>query len=141
MQQRAAEICRGTARLLAELDAPPLPEFPLPNGRRADLFALGPRMECMIVEVKSSTADFRSDRKWQEYLEFADRFYFAVGPAFPIDLLPAEEGVIRADRHEAVILRPAIERPLAAARRRSLVLAFARAAARRLHAITDPRPR
>ena len=44
-----------------------------------------------LVEVKSCRADFRSDRKWQQYLGYCDRFYFAVGRDFPLDLLPPEE--------------------------------------------------
>jgi hypothetical protein len=38
-------VTRGAARLLAALGWAPLPEFPLPNGRRADLMALSPKGE------------------------------------------------------------------------------------------------
>ena len=136
----ATGIARGAARLLAALDFVSLTEFPLANGRRVDLFALGRDGRCVIVEIKSSPADFRADRKWQEYLAYADRFYFAVADAFPRHLLPAEEGLILADRFEGAILREAVERPLAAARRRRLILDFARTAASRLALLTDPPP-
>ncbi len=136
----AADIARGTARLLASLDFVSLTEFPLANGRRADLFALGRDGRCVIVEIKSSPADFRADRKWRDYPPFADRFYFAVDAGFPRDLLPPEEGLILADRFEGTILREATERPLPAARRRALTLRFARLAAIRLAALLDPPP-
>lgn len=134
----AADIARGTTRLLAALDFVCLSEFPLANGRRADLFALGRDGRCAIVEIKTSPADFRADRKWREYLPHADRFYFAVSPGFPLGLLPEEEGLILADRFEAAVLRQAIERPLAPARRRTLTLRFARLAAARLARRDDP---
>ena len=61
----------------------PLAEVPLPNGRRADLMAIGPRGEIAIAEVKSGLDDYRTDRKWAEYAPFCDAFYFAVDAAFP----------------------------------------------------------
>ncbi|HET6467547.1 MAG TPA: MmcB family DNA repair protein [Geminicoccaceae bacterium] len=134
----AEEICRGTMRLLLDLGLAPLPEVALPNGRRADLLALGERAELVLVEVKSCREDYLADRKWPDYLEYADRFYFAVAPGFPVELLPAGEGLILADRYQGEIVRDAVTRPLDASRRRSLLLRFARLAALRAHALVDP---
>ena len=131
----AAEILRGTMRLLLDLGFSSLPEFALRNGRRVDLMALGPDGRFSAVEVKSSRADFLSDRKWPGYLAHADRFYFAVGPAFPLELLPADEGLIVADRYAATLVRPARERPVAPGRRRALLLRYARTAALRLQLV------
>jgi hypothetical protein len=85
-----------------------------------------------VVEIKSSRADFICDRKWPDYLDFADFFYFAVGADFPLELLPEAEGLILADRFGGEIVRPARHRPLPAARRKALTLRFARTAAARL---------
>ena len=115
-----------------------LPELPLANGRRADLVALDRAGEVVIVEIKSSRADFLADRKWPDYRDFCDRFYFAVGLGFPAQLLPDSEGLIIADRFGAEILRPAPTRPLAAARRKAMLIRFARAAAVRLQVQGDP---
>ncbi len=52
-------------------------ELPLPSGRRADLVALGGDGEIIIVEIKSSVADFRADQKWMEYRLHCDRLFFA----------------------------------------------------------------
>jgi hypothetical protein len=124
-------VTRGAARLFAQLGHAPLLETPLPNGRRADIMALGARGEIAIVEVKSSLEDFRSDAKWREYQPFCDSFYFAVSPEFPREILPAEPGLIVADGFGGAVLRDAVSTPLAPARRKALTLAFARQAAAR----------
>jgi hypothetical protein len=67
-----------------------------------------------------------------------DRFYFAVGSEFPRGLLPADEGLIMADRFEGAIVREARVRPLGAARRKAMLVRFAWASASRLKALTDP---
>jgi hypothetical protein len=134
----AMAIRRGAMRLLVDLDHAALPEVTLPNGRRADLLAVGPACELTLIEIKSSPEDFRADRKWADYLAFCDRFYFAVSPDFPLALLPETEGVILADRCSGAVHRPARERKLESARRRSLLLRFARLGALRMQAIDDP---
>ena len=124
-------VTRGAARLLVQLGFAPAPEAPLPNGRRADLMALGPRGEIAIVEVKSSLEDFRADQKWTEYAPYCDVFYFAVAPEFPREFLPQGLGLIVADGFGGAVLAEAPVVPLAPARRRALTLAFGRLAALR----------
>ena len=126
-----AVVTRGAARLMAQLGHTPLLEAPLPNGRRADIMALGPRGELSIVEVKSSAEDFRADAKWREYQPYCDNFYFAVAPEFPRQILPDGPGVIVADGFGGAVLATAPLTPLAPARRKALTLAFARIAAAR----------
>ena len=134
----AAEIIRGTMRLLLDLELASLPEFTLATGRRLDVMAVGRDGRLVAVEVKSCRADFLTDRKWRDYLDYADEFYFAVAPDFPVELLPEEEGLIVADRFAASLVRPARSRNVAAARRRAVLLRFARTAALRLQGATDP---
>lgn len=122
-------VTRGAYRLLGEMSYAPLAEVGLPNGRRADLMALGPRGEIVIVEVKSSAEDYLTDRKWGEYAPWCDAFFFAVAPEFPMGLLPGEPGLIVADGFGGAIVREAPRFPLVAARRKALTLAFARLAA------------
>jgi hypothetical protein len=124
-------VTRGAGRLLAALGYAPLAEVVLPNGRRADLMALGPKGELVIAEVKSSREDYLTDLKWGEYLPYCDAFYFAVAPEFPRDLLPEEPGLIVADGFGGAVLRDAPLSPLVAARRKALTLAFGRLAASR----------
>jgi hypothetical protein len=131
-------LARGVCRALAQLGYASLVEFPLANGRRADVLALGKAGDLLIVEIKSSVADFRADRKWGDYREFADRLYFAVPNAFPALLIPEECGLMVADAFGAAVLRDGIASPLAPARRRALTLRFALSAATRLRRQLDP---
>ena len=111
---------------------------PWVNRRRADILALGKSGELLIIEIKSSVADFRSDRKWASYREFADRLYFAVPNDFPALLIPEECGLIVADAFGAAVLRHGELTPLMPARRRTLTLRFATHAANRLRRQLDP---
>lgn len=134
----AAAITRGVRRMLAERGVRGLVEFPLANGRRADILALADDGEVTIIEVKSGPVDFKTDQKWPEYLEFCDRFYFAVDAEFPQELIPAECGLIIADAFGAEVLRPSPLAKLAAARRKVLTLRVAQTAMARLHRVEDP---
>ena len=129
--ETTTNVTRGAARFLTALGYAPLAEVTLPNGRRADLMALGPKGEIFIVEVKSSLEDYRCDRKWGEYLPFCDAFYFAVSPEFPRHILPDGPGLIVADGFGGAVVIDAPTAPLAPARRKALTLAFARLAANR----------
>jgi len=134
----ALMIQRGVARLLRAQSFAVLPEFTLASGRRADLMAISGAGEIWIVEIKSSPEDFRSDVKWPEYRDWCDRFFFAISADTPEELMPAEAGLIMADGWGADILRHAGAASLNAARRKAVTLAFARAAALRLHGLYDP---
>src|SRR5471030_1944934 len=101
----AVLLARGVSRALGQLGCASLHEFSLASGRRADVIAMGRGGEIAIVEIKTSIADFRADRKWPEYWEFCDRLYFAVAADFPRDLVPAECGLIVADPFAAAVLR------------------------------------
>ena len=129
---------RGAVRLLQSMGHGTLTEFPLKNGRRADILSLGEKGEIWIVEVKSGVPDFRADHKWQDYLEWCDRFFFAVGPSFPASILPEEAGLMIADEYEAVLVKDPEETPLPGSRRKALTLRFAHLAARRLSSRDDP---
>jgi len=134
----AAGVQRGVRRLFAQLGHVTMPEFTLGNGRRADIIALAPNGTLTIVEIKSSVADFRADRKWPDYEDFCDRFYFAVPETVPFDILPEDRGLIVADSFGAAIMREASHHPLAGSRRKAVTLRFAHAAASLLHALADP---
>jgi hypothetical protein len=134
----AASLSRGVCRYFAAAGYGCLLEVPLRSGRRADVMALGAKGEIVIVEIKSGPQDFRTDRKWRDYADFCDRFYFAVGGDFPQGLIPSEVGLILADRYGAAAIRDGPMHPLAGARRKAVSLRFARLAALRLQATLDP---
>nr|WP_269724303.1 MmcB family DNA repair protein [Sphingomonas sp. PAMC 26605] len=141
---RAADVARGTTRMLLRHDLTAMGEVPLDGNRRADLMAIDARGQIVIVEIKVSRADLLGDGKWTEYLECCDRYYWAVPAGFDLTplsgaaLLPERTGIIVADRYDAVVVREAHTAALAAATRKRVTLAFGRRAARRLITMADP---
>jgi hypothetical protein len=131
-------LARGVARALAQRGYATLTEVSLANGRRADVMGLGRGGELVIVEVKSSLQDFRSDAKWREYREFCDRFYFAVAEDFPRAAIPEDCGLIVADGFGAAVVRESPVAPMAAARRKAVTLRFALLGSERLRRLLDP---
>jgi len=134
----AQTICRGVIRALTQRGFATLAELPLADGRRADILALGRDGTLVVVEIKSSVADFRADRKWPEYRQWCNQLYFAVAEGFPTELIPAECGLMLANGFGAAILREAPLQKLEPARRRALHLRFARTAGARLLRLIDP---
>jgi hypothetical protein len=136
--QTALAVARGTQRLLTALGLNCVSELSLPSGRRADLVALAGNGDIWIVEIKSSIADFRADQKWQDYRLHCDRLFFATTMEVPCEIFPPDTGLIVADAFGAQVICEAPEHRLHAATRKSMMLIFARAAARRLQALADP---
>jgi hypothetical protein len=133
-----SHVVRGVARLLLRHDCLTVTEVPLGNGRRADLMGLCPKGLVTIVEVKVSRADLLGDQKWNDYLDYCDRFFWALpetldaGLLERADKLPERAGLIVADRYDAAIVREPLAVALSPARRKAETLRFARRAARRL---------
>jgi hypothetical protein len=134
----ALAVARGTARYLHALGYCVVSELPLPSGRRADLVALGGDGEIIIVEIKSSVADFRADQKWTDYRLHCDRLFFATVVDVPRKIFPTDAGLIIADAFGASVAAEAPEHRLPATRRKTMMLRFAHAAALRLQALADP---
>jgi hypothetical protein len=133
-----AAVTRGARRLLAAEGFATVCEVGLANGRRADIVALGEDGGIVIVEVKTSLADFRADTKWESYRTYCDALYFAVPPAFPRRLIDKDCGLIVADAYEAQKLRAAQPHALTAARRKAMIVRIGMIAGRRLHKSEDP---
>lgn len=131
-------LARGVCRALRSLDFVTVEELVPTPGLRVDVMALGPKGEVWVIECKSGRADYAADRKWQGYLEWCDRFFWAVDAQFPVDLLPDDTGLILADAYDAEIMRMPAAAPLAPARRKVVVQKFARHAALRLQGLRDP---
>ncbi len=131
-------LARGVSRHLRSHDFVSVEELVPTSGLRVDVMGLGPKSEIWVIECKSSRADFQSDHKWQSYLEWCDRFFWAVDQDFPTELLPEGTGLIIADAYDAEIIRMGPETKLAAARRKVMVQKIARHAAIRAQAARDP---
>ena len=136
--ETALMVQRGVCRLLRQAGFAALPEFTLATGRRADVIAINGQGHIWIVEIKSSISDFRSDAKWPEYGDYCDRLFFAIPSAMDPGIMPGGTGLIIADSYGAEIVRQTDAFALHASRRKAVTLAFARAAALRLHGLHDP---
>jgi hypothetical protein len=134
----ALRLARGVCRALAEHGFGAMTEFPLRSGRRVDVIGINDRGETLIVEIKTCVEDFRADRKWQEYRDFCDSFYFAVPSAFPRELVPQECGLMVADEYGAVIVRAAPAAAMNGSRRRAQTARLAMLASLRLQRLLDP---
>jgi hypothetical protein len=137
MPVTAADVARGVSRLLIQEGFSPILEFTLANGRRLDVAALGTDGTMLGVEIKVALADLKGDMKWPEYLEFCERFYFAIPPDFPDEYVPAGTGLIVADRYGGAIVRPSPVTAIHASRRKAVTLSFAKVAAERLSSIIE----
>ena len=128
-------LAGGVQVLFTALGYASMTEVKLRSGRRVDVMGINEKGHILVAEVKSGPADFRSDGKWADYLDFCDGFYFAVADDFPQGLLPDDQGLIIADPFHAEILRPSQNFTLNATRRRNVTLRFARQAAERLRQV------
>src|ERR1700730_11507357 len=136
--ETALFVARGTRRLLRRLNFSTVTELPLLSGRRADIVALAMDATILIVEIKSSIADFRADTKWRDYRAHCDKLFFATPETVPIEIMPDDAGLILADAYSAEILREAPEHRIAPSTRRAMLIRFANAAAHLLHCLSDP---
>ena len=142
----AVAVARGVSRLFLRNQIMVQPEVSLRNNRRADLMGINAKGEIILVEIKCARADLLGDQKWTEYLDYCDRFFWAVPAGFDISplhgesYLPERAGLIIADAYDAEIASPAALVPLAPARRKTETQRLARLAMRRLMGIADPDP-
>ncbi len=121
----------------------PLAEVTLGCGRRADVLGVDAAGRLTLIEIKVSVGDLRGDRKWPDYLDWCDRFFWAVpeplaGMAMGTAFAPERTGVLVADRFDAAVLRDAPWGALNAGRRKAMMLRFARTAAARMAMLADP---
>lgn len=130
--ERALAIRTGVERYYHQRNWASLVELTLKSGRRADLVVVSPKAEIIIIEVKSSIADLKADSKWSEYRDFCDFLFFATLADVPQDIFPVDAGLFIADAYDAELLREAPTHRLSAARRKSMLLKFARNASQRL---------
>src|SRR3954453_497456 len=133
--QTALAVTRGTTRLLHQFGFSAVRELALQSGRRADLVAPNTAGDIWIIEIKSSVEDFRADQKWMDYRLHCDRLFFATTREVPCDIFPPAPGLIGAGACGADLVCGAPEHRLHAATRKTMMLAFARAAALRLSAL------
>ena len=133
------KLARGVIRHFDQLGLASLSEFSPARGLRVDIITLGVLDEIWIVECKSGVSDYKTDKKWKNYLDWCDRYFWAVDVNFPIQILPEETGIIIADAYDASILKEAPINRLTASRRKKITKSIAQSACTRLLSHTDPK--
>lgn len=81
---------------------------------RADIIAMNMKNEIIIVEVKSSMADYLADTKYHLYLDYCNKLYIACPPNVAAkikDIVNKQVGVIEIDDKPKVV-KPAKRRDL-----------------------------
>ena len=130
---------RGVCRSLRALGHSVVTELSLANGRRADVVALvSGRATSPSSRSNPACSTIRATANGTSICRICDRLYFAVSPDFPCEVIPDEAGLMLADRYGAELVREPVEERLSAARRKAMMLCFARAAALRLQLHLDP---
>ena len=109
-----------------------LREFELSVKRRVDLVTISDKGWITIIEIKLSVAVFRSDKKWNKYIEWADQFYFGVAHNFPIEILTKEHSIITTDGFDIYKAQPSPVQKLNGSRRNTPVRKLAKASIRRI---------
>ena len=133
----ARDIWRGVVRALIEAHHAVLAEVPLGKGR-VPMRSRSTARDDQPGRDQCCRRRLQADRKWSDYLDYCDRFYFAVRGNFPRELLPAGEGLIVADRFGGEIVRAGQVRPLSSSQRKAMLIRFGRAAASRLNNLLYP---
>ncbi len=93
---------------------------------RADVLSLSMAGHVIVVEVKSSVADFKSDKKMHNYLDYCNQFYIAcqrsVYERIRFDIPGAGVFIVADDLSRIVKVLPAKNRDLADTVHRSLLI-------------------
>lgn len=140
---QSADVRRGVCRWLLRAGVMPMAEVNLGCGRRADILGVDEAGRLTLVEIKVSLGDLRGDAKWPDYLDWCDRYFWGVpenlagavmGEAFGAE----RTGILVADRFDAALVRAAPWVMISGARRKAMMLRFARNAAARLALAADP---
>jgi len=114
-------LARGVSRYLSTRNYVSVTEFIPTRGLRVDVLGLGPKSEIWVIECKTSIIDYQTDKKWKQYLDWCDFYFWAVDCDFPVGLLPENTGLMIADAYSAEIVRMPQVVPLSPARRRVLI--------------------
>ena len=140
MDKNSRLILRETMRYLNKKGYKVISEFALPNKKRVDLIALNSKKEILIIEVKSKIKDLSIDKKWKNYLNYCNFFYFAfIESPKNIDIIEKKIGVIKANKKETIIIRKPKHYKMNLNKKNNLIFNIALSAASKFHRLIDPK--
>ena len=138
MDKLSREILQKTMRFLSLKGYKVLSEFALPNKKRVDIIAINLKKEIIIVEVKSNKRSLKYDKKWKNYLNYCNYFYFACNDNLKDFDFAENIGVIQNNSNNTKIIRKSKYKKLSENKKKQLIFKIALSAISKFHRLIDP---
>jgi hypothetical protein len=138
MDKLSRKISQKTMQFLSSKGYKVLSEFALPNKKRVDIIAINSKKEIIIVEVKSKKSEVKTDKKWKNYLNYCNYFYFACNDKLKDLNLSKNIGVIQNNSKSIKITKKSKYKKLSENKKNKLIFKIALSAASKFHRLIDP---
>ena len=138
MDKLSRKISQKTMQFLSSKGYKVLSEFALPNKKRVDIIAINSKKEIIIVEVKSKKNGVKTDKKWKNYLNYCNYFYFACNDKLEDFNLPKNIGIIQNKASSTKIIKKSKYKKLQKNKINKLIFKIALSATSKFHRLIDP---
>ena len=127
----------NTMRFLSTKGYKVLTEFALPNKKRVDIIGINLKKEIVIVEVKSNKNGIKLDKKWKNYLNYCNYFYFACSEKLNLNF-SENIGIIRNNCNKIEITKEPKYKKLPENKKNKLIFKISLSAISKFHRLIDP---
>ena len=138
MDRNSRIILRNTMRFLSNKGYKMITEFALPNKKRVDLIGINREKKVIIIEVKSNFMSIKKDKKWENYLNYCNLFYFALSEVPEKFKFKKKIGFIKSTRLETKIVKDCEYIKMKKLKKNKIIFNFAASAAYKFHRLVDP---
>ena len=138
MDKLSREILQKTMQFLSLKGYKVLSEFALPNKKRVDIIAINLKRKIIIVEVKSNKKSLKYDKKWKNYVNYCNYFYFACNDKLKDFNFSENIGVIQNNSNNIKIIRKSKYKKLSENKKKQLIFKIALSATSKFHRLIDP---
>ena len=138
MDRNSRIILRNTMRFLSNKGYKMITEFALPNKKRVDLIGINREKKIIIIEVKSNFMSIKKDKKWENYLNYCNLFYFALSEVPEKFKFKKKIGFIKSTRLETKIVKDCEYIKMKKLKKNKIIFNFAASAASKFHRLVDP---
>ena len=114
-----------------------LSEFALPNKKRVDIIGINLKKEIVIVEVKSNKNGIKLDKKWKNYLNYCNYFFFASSEKINFNF-SENIGVIQNNSNKIKITKEPKYKKLPENKKNKLIFTISLSAISKFHRLIDP---
>jgi len=138
MDKSSRKIQQKTMQFLILKGFKVLSEFALPNKKRVDIIAINSKKKIIIVEVKSDKNGIKNDKKWKNYLNYCNYFYFACNDKLEDFNLSKNIGIIQNKANSTKIIKKSKYKKLQKNKINKLIFKIALSATSKFHRLIDP---